>query len=79
MADEVDNKVTERRERLMLEVEGQKRRLEYDMQKEARKQKEIMKIEFEFQHNQTESFYKNQIAQLQTKIEYLQSGFVREK
>jgi hypothetical protein len=79
MADEVDNKVTERREQLVLEVEGQKRRLEYDMQKEARKQKEIMKIEFEFQHNQTEAFYKNQIAQLHTKIEYLQSGFVREK
>lgn len=48
MADEVDSKVTEIREQLVLEMEAQKRRLEYDMQKESRKQKEIMKIEFEF-------------------------------
>lgn len=33
----------------MLEAEKQKRRLDYDMKKEARKQNEIMKIEFEFQ------------------------------
>jgi hypothetical protein len=38
-----------------------------------------MKIEFEFQQNQTETYYKDQIAQLHQKIEYLQSGFVKEK
>ena len=63
--EEVESKDTKRREQLVLEAESQKRRLDYDMKKEARKQNEIMKIEFEFQQNQTETYYKDQIAQLQ--------------
>ena len=51
IADEVDSKVTERHEQLVLEAEAQKKRVEYDLHKEARKQREIMQIEFEFQHN----------------------------
>ena len=77
--EEVESKDTKRREQLVLEAESQKRRMDYDMKKEARKQNEIMKIEFEFQQNQTETYYKDQIAQLHQKIEYLQSGFVKEK
>ena len=63
----------------MDEVEMIKRNLEAEQRKELNKQQEIIKIDFEFKHSQTEAYYKSQVQQLQQKIEYLQSEFIKDR
>lgn len=44
----VEDQVKDQREQLQIELETTRRNLETESQKELRKQKEIMQIEFEF-------------------------------